>query len=260
MAQGSLKLQVTDLVERGIDGTLRIDFQPTRGSTGGTGMRASFPLQGHTQLVVEDVQCRGGPGTVYKVRISTRNFRSYAFFQVIQENRLNAPSDSHVWLMVNAKRVKDIAAPSFSKLRKPLNLLLSNAKMQAPKKEDRDLQGLQGMALYQALGPLRKACLLNIFTKASHVSSARCFRFLRQPFVFRQDRCFCAVDSNMPEHLRKSARFTSAQNLLHKPLSGYRLEDSFKSQDAHANLQVTFMLLTDPVERAMDPRYRFVFG
>ena len=109
----------------------------------------------------------------------------------------------------------------------------------------------------------------------------------------------------MPEALRKSDRFKSAPKALHKPLNGFQLEDSFKSRDDHANLQVTFMrhkqsgelaadvdidessgvqhglevirnavtqgrtnpclirelmLLFDPVERVLDPGYRFVFG
>jgi hypothetical protein len=106
-------------------------------------------------------------------------------------------------------------------------------------------------------------------------------------------------------NVRRSDKFKSAPATLHAPLSGYQLEDSFKSRDAHANLQVTFMrhkqsgelaadvdideaagiehgrevirnaitggrtnpylvrellLLFDPVEKVLDPGYRFVFG
>jgi hypothetical protein len=45
----------------------------------------------------------------------------------------------------------------------------------------------------------------------------------------------------MPEFLRKSENFKSAPNVLHEPLQGFVLKDSFKSRDAHANLQVTFV-------------------
>jgi len=267
-------------------------------------MEANISLAGERDFLIEDIQCRGGPGTLYIVLITTKDCRSFAFFQLIVEQKANTPSESHIRLMVKPKRVKDIEAPAFSALKTSLRRFLDSANMQAPKQEDRDLLGLQGAALYGALGPLQRACLLNIFTKASHVSSDRCFRFLGSPAVLRQDRCLCSVDASMPEFLRKSERFKSAPNTLHKPLSGFRLEDSFKSRGAHANLQVTFMrhkqtgklaadvdiyesrgiehgfevmrnaitggrtnpylirelmLLSDPIEKVLNPRYRFLF-
>ncbi|MPY86819.1 MAG: hypothetical protein GEU99_02760 [Luteitalea sp.] len=241
MATGSLKLRITDLLDRPIEGRLQIDFQPERQSPGGTRMAVTFSLTGETTIVVNGLQCRGGPGTLYAVRITSKNFRPYAFFQLIAEQRHNTASDGTVRLMTNPKRVKDIEAPSFSRLRSAVRRVLDAADMQATKTEDRDLSELRAGALYGALGPLRKASLLNIFTKASHVSSDRCARFLSSLTVLRQDRCFCAVDATMPEFLRRSAKFRSARSTLHQPLSGFVLEDSFKSADAHANLQVTFM-------------------
>ncbi len=208
-------------------------------------------------------------------------------------------------LLVNPKRVKDIAAPEFTALPAANRTFLDSADMAAPDAADRDLLGLTGPALYNALGPLRKACLLNIFAKAKHGSSARCFRFLQSLMVLRQDRCFCTVDPAMPEFLRKSEMFKSAPQHLHQPLKDFVLEDSFKSNDAHANIQVTFMrhkssgmlaadvdldeasgiehgfevirnavsqgrtnpylirelmLASEPVEKVLDPGYRFVFA
>ena len=304
MATGSLRFQITDLVGEPIEGKLNVDFTPAENSPGGTMMEAVFPPTSETRFIVEDLRCRGGPGTLYITRITTRNFRTYAFFQLILEQKINTPSESHIRLMAKPKRVKDIVAPTFPALAASLRRFLDTADMQAPKPEDRDLLGLQGAALYGALGPLRKACLLNVFTKAGHASSDGCFRFLRSLSVLRQDRCYCSADPNMPEFLRRSAKFKSAPNTLHEPLSGFQLEDSFKSRDAHANLQVTFMrhnqtgeltadvdidessgiehgfevirnaitggrtnpylvrelmLLFDPVEKVLDPGYRFVF-
>jgi len=224
---------------------------------------------------------------------------------MIFEEKINTPSESHFRLMVKPKRVKEIDAPAFPALDTSLRDVLNSANMRTVEPEDRDLLGLQGATLYGALGPLRKACLLNIFAKAKHASSDGCFRFLRSLAVLRQDRCFCLVDPDMPQSLRESERFKSAPKTLHEPLSGFRLEDSFKSKDSHANLQVTFMrhkqngslaadvdmdessgiehgfevirnattggrtnpclirelmLLFDPVERVLDPGYRFVFS
>lgn len=305
MAIGSLRLLVTDVLEEAIDGKFTIKFEPAANSPGGTVMGVNFAVPGETEFIVENIQCRGGPGTLYRVVITTRNFRTYSFFQLIREERINNPSESPVRLMVKPKRVNDITAPAFSALDPALCTFLNTANMQDPKVEDRDLVGLQGEVLYDALGPLRKACLLNLFTKASHASSDGCFSFLGPPAVLRQDRCFCSVDPTMPEFLRQSSKFKSAPNTLHQPLSNFRLEDSFKTLDAHANLQVTFMrhkqtgvlsadvdidessgiehgfevirnaitdgrtnpymirelmLLSNPVEKVLNPGYRFVFS
>ena len=47
---------------------------------------------------------------------------------------------------------------------------------------------------------------------------------------------------DFPEILRQSSLFKTAPDALHKPLPGFEMTgDSFKSRDAHANLQVTFM-------------------
>lgn len=252
MATGSLRLRVTDLLDEPIEGGLDIDFEPASNSPGGATMEVSFPLAGETDFIVEDVRCRAGPGTLYRVRIATKNFRPYAFFQFVREQRANTPSESHIRLMAKPKRVRDIEAPDFPDVEPSLGRFLDAADMRAPRQEDRDLAGLKGAALYGALGPLRKACLLNIYTKASHATSGRCFRFLRSPAVLRQDRCLCSADPCMPEFLRKSEKFKSAPNTLHEPLSGYRLEDSFKSRDARANLQVTFMRHKQTGEVAAD--------
>jgi hypothetical protein len=305
MPTGALRMHITDLLDAPVEGQLDIGFEPHESSPGGRAAEVSFSLSVETDFIVEELQCRGGPGSQYIVRIDSRNFRSYAFFQMIFEEKINTPSEPNFRLMVNPKRVKEIKAPAFPSLDISLRDFLNAADMRTVKPEDGDLLNLEGATLYDALGPLRKACLLNIFTKAAHASSDSCFRFLRSPLVLRQDRCFCLVDPDMPQLLRESERFKSAPNTLHDPLSGFRLEDSFKSKDAHANLQVTFMrhgrsgelaadvdldessgiehgfevirnattggrtnpyvirefmLLFDPVEKVLNPGYRFVFG
>jgi len=305
MAAGSLRLAIMDFLATPIDGQLKITFEPAASSPGGTVMEVNFPTAEETDFIVEKLQCRGGPGTLYRVAISTKNFRIYSFFQLILAERINSPSESPVRLMAKPKRVKDIAAPVFSALDPSLRAFLNAARIQAPEKEDRDLMGLRGKALYDSLGPLRKASLLNLFTKARHTSSDSCFGFLDTLAVLRQDRCFCSVNSNMQESLRLSGKFRSAPNKLHEPLANHQLEESFKTRDDHANLQVTFMrhkqtgvlsadvdidesngiehgfevirnaitdgrtnpyvirelmLQSQPVEKVLDPGYRFVFS
>lgn len=204
-------------------------------------MSAKFTGAGDTDFKVEGVPCRGGPGTLYRVDLETANFRRFAFFQTMNADRANTPPEAHFRLAADPKRIRDIDAPAFSRLPAALQECLDTAEMIAPAEEDRDLRGLRGASLYDALGPLRKACLLNIFKKASHGSADRSIRFLRQLMVLRQDRFFCMVDAAMPDFLRKSDVFKSAPNTLHQPLSGFERSESFKSKDAHANIQVTLM-------------------
>ena len=115
--------------------------------------------------------------------------------------------------------------------------------MVGEKKEDKDLVGLQGASLYSRLGPLRQACVLNIFKKAGHPSSARCLKDFQELLVCRQDRFFAFVRPQLPARLVRSSEFKSAPKILHKPLKKFRMSSngSFKSRDPHANLQVTFM-------------------
>ena len=87
MATRALKLHVTEILNLPIEQQLDIDFQPASNSPGGTAMEAKFPLAGETDFMVEGIQCREGPGTLYTVRIRTRNFPSYAFVQLILEQK-----------------------------------------------------------------------------------------------------------------------------------------------------------------------------
>lgn len=139
--------------------------------------------------------------------------------------------------------MRSIEAPSFDALSTAVRALLDNASMQVVKPDDSDLAGVSGAGLYQKLGALRKACLLNIAKKASHgPTTDDCLRFVDGLLLCRQQRIFARVKPTMPEHLRRSQRFKSAPGALREPLPGFQLvEGSFKSRDAHANLQVTFM-------------------
>lgn len=243
MAKGSLLLQVTDLRGHPIRGPVDVDLKRVEGEpgTGGESMELSVNMGSATDLTITSITCRGGPGTIYKLSIRTPHYRNYAFFQLIQENRVNAAADD-VEFFVKPGDVSDIRAPKFDDLPARLRAALTNAEMQVVKPEDGDLAGASGASLYQKLGPLRKACLLNIAKKASHPSGAHCFSRIGGLLLSRQDRIFAFVDASLPAELTASPVFTSADSSLHKPLPGFQLTgQSFKSRDAHANLQVTLM-------------------
>lgn len=204
-------------------------------------MRASVKMGDSTDLVLSKIECVGGPGTRYMITVRSKNYCPYSFFQMVSADRV-IPGSDVVDLWVDPSRVKGIAGPKFADLDAKQQRLLDTARMFSLRPEDQDLAGKSGAKLYAALGPMRQAAFLNICKKASHRgTTANCGRFLRSLMLCRQDRFFVMVEPAMQDFLRQSELFKSAPNTLHEPLPDFQLEESFKSRDAHGNLQVTFM-------------------
>lgn len=240
MAKGSLTIEVTDARGRALSGRLHIELDPHAQSIGGEAMEVSFTVSGHQRFEISNIACHDGPGTLYAFRLNADGYQPYAFFQLMKSGK-NVPSEARVRLMANPKKVGSITAPVFADLPATFRRALAAAVMVELAAEDRDLVGLSGEALYDAIGPMRKASLLNLVAKGLHGSSDRIASFVRAPAVLRQDRCFAEVDPALHEKLARSAAYKSAPGALHTPPRGFQLTNSFKSRDAHANLQVTFM-------------------
>jgi len=255
MPKGNLRVQISLLTGEPVRGRVEVDMKPLSGEpgTGGEAMELSVALGSDIDLNITGITCRGGPGTLYRITASAPHYRDYSFFQSIQENVVNTASDD-VEFWVKPGDVRDIRAPGFEDLPERLQTILTGADIHAVKPEDQDLVGAAGASLYRKLGPLRKACLLNIARKASHPSAENCFPSFGALLLCRQDRFFATVvDPSLPERLRNSLIYKSAPEILHEPLPGFDLaEGSFKSRDAHANLQVTFMRKRETGELAAD--------
>ena len=243
MPKGNLVVRLMDLAGEPARGRVHIDLRRVEGEPGAGGESMEVSVGGPvSQLTITGITCRSGPGTLYRLRATTDHFRPYSFFQQISEDRNNTASDD-VEFWIRPGDVSGIRAAPFDGLPAHVRSILENASMQAIKTEDEDLVGASGSKLYERLGSMRKACLLNIVKKASDAATAaNCLDFIDALLLCRQDRFFARVDSAFPEHLRRSAQYKSAEDALHEPLPGFELaEGSFKSRDAHANLQVTFM-------------------
>lgn len=254
MPTGSLLVQITVMTGEPVPDRVEIEMQRVSGEpgTGGEAMELSVKMGSDTDLTITGITCRGGPGTMYRITASAPHYRDYSFFQLIQENVVNTASDD-VEFWVKPGDVSEIRAPSFDDLPPSLRPILADAEMRAVEPDDHALLGASGASLYQKLGPLRKACLLNIAKKASHATADKCFPFVGALLMCRQDRFFAKVDSSLPARLRSSPLYKSAPATLHEPLPGFRLaEGSFKTRDAHANLQVTFMRHTQTGDLAAD--------
>ncbi|WP_239491447.1 hypothetical protein [Luteitalea sp. TBR-22] len=238
-----MTVQLTDVTGQPIPGRIDLDFARVTGDAGVGGVAADVNSTGSvTELTVHGLECRGGPGTLYRVSASTDHYRTYSFFQLIREDRVTTASDD-VEFWVKPGDVKGITSPAFGRLPAEARRLLTDATMVRERNEDADLVGLSGEALYDAMGPLRQACFLNIVTKAAHAATTGAIiEEFERLLVCRQDRFFATVKKGLPNRVRKSVLYKSAPDDLHPPLNGYvkSAEGSFKSQDAHANIQVTF--------------------
>ena len=243
MATGKLHIQFTDLRGTALNAKVELDFQRMSGDlgVGGEGLEARIPMGSSTDAIISKVSCRGGPGTMYRLSATAPHYRDYSFFQLIMEDTVNPASDD-VEFWVKPGDVKDIRVPDFSDLPVTVQSILNNAQTTTEKPEDRDLVGLSGKNLYENLGPLRKACLLNIVKKASHRSTDSCLPHIQGLLLARQDRFFAFVDAGLEDSVNLSTTFKSAGNSLHTPPAGFSMRRSFKSRDAHANIQLTFMM------------------
>ena len=242
MPVGRLDLQLTDLTGHAVK-KVRVELDRLAGDAGTGGENVDVSLATPDKdLEITHIPCRGGIGTRYRVTASAPHYRPYAFFQLIQEDRLNPASDD-VEFWVKPGDVTDIDAPDFPDLSASAQRMLDEATMLAPGPGDRDLVGKTGADLYDALGALRKACLLNLLAKVAHKpTTGGISSMIRGLLLIRQDRCFARVDPELLTKVKDDARFKSVNGSLHAPLDGYVMSDvSFKSRDAHANLQITFM-------------------
>jgi hypothetical protein len=243
MPKGKLHLHLTDLRGEALNEKVELDFTRMSGElgVGGESMEVSLKMGSETDAIISGLPCRGGLGTMYRVLASTAHYRVYSYFQRIVENTVNGGTDD-VEFWVKPGEVSEIDAPVFEELPDRIQQILNAAQMKVDKLEDRDLLGLSGRALYENLGPLRKACLLNIAKKASHETADNCLLAIEDLLICRQDRFFAFVSSALVTQLNDSPRFKSAGSGLHPPLEGFSLGPSFKSRDAHANIQLTFMV------------------
>ena len=245
MAKGNLVVRLSDMTGELVKGRVEIELRRVPGANGAGGENMEVTVNGPVgTLTITGIPCQPGPGTLYEVRASTPNHRRYAFYQLIRENRDNTASDD-VEFWVKPGDVAGIQAPAFADLPARVRAMCDQATMIVDKPEDKDLEGVSGSALYQAMSPLRKACLLNIAAKARDPATAgNCLTELRGLLISRQDRLFARVAPGLVDLVQQGAMFKSAPGTLHEPPPGFAMSvhGSYKSRDAHANLQVTFMM------------------
>lgn len=236
---GRFAFDLTDLLDEVIAAPVRVDLTPVDTTYGQT-MRVVVAA-GTRRVSVAGLACHPNSFVRYRVDLWTKNFKHYSTLQTIVAGH-NPAGEGHIRLAANPSRVSDIVAPGFTHVPSGFRRAMAQADMWRMAEIDEDLVGKSGPVLYDALGPLRKACILNLAWKAGHSTSARISRYVRALHVLRQDRCFATVDPAIHAAMCHDERFVPVDGSLHATPPGYRRHSSFKTLDSHANLQVTLMV------------------
>lgn len=190
--------------------------------------QARIPLAGQKNVSISLADC---PSDVYRIELTATNYRMIQFFLRLQEG--GTITRDPVVFPVDPDYVTDIDAPSFASLDQGVQDLL-NASTWNKKK---------GSALYSALPPLLKACLLNLFVKAEATElgdGTHPFQHLNEITEFDQDRLFAKTTAALFEETAASGKFGRVPFSLHSAPPPYQVFDSFKTKDPHGNLQLTF--------------------
>ncbi len=209
-------------------------FTPLAGGVGGIRLRAKAKLNAsEPRCKITNIPCLD-TGTPYRVEIWSGKYQTEAFAQMMVPR--DQTSEVRI-LMVNPATVKGIVKPAYDGLPASFRTALDGA--------DIPQQGTKkGAELYAALGDKDCACVLNVFRKAAFGTSTDVLSFVTGIRRLETDRVFVLMNPGIRNVMATGvipANYVAANNSLHDPMPGYRMVDSYKSADAHANLQVTFM-------------------
>ena len=187
-------------------------------------------------------------GGRYQVQVfSTRYRPENRFMRIHEDEKLE-----HTFVLVpDPGRVLRVEFPSFADLGDDLKQVLKNSTVEG--NEDKN-----GKALFEALKDLRAAGLLNLYAKMKATEfdgGIDAFSFVTSLRRVRGERFFADVKKDFRDAIKNSLLtdlFDEVSGSLHKPPPGFVLDGSFKTQDGHGNLQVTFFRKADALEFIAD--------
>jgi hypothetical protein len=115
-----------------------------------------------------------------------------------------------------------------------------------------------GASTYSALDELRKAGLLNLYTKMKATrfpGGSDTFSYVTNITRLRGDRFFARVAKELRDEVKNSLAsgvFHEVSGKLHTPPPGFVSADSFKTVERYGNLQITFFCKPDTLEFLAD--------
>jgi len=195
-------------------------------------------IDGSKRIIISGL--RGAPQGLYRLEVD-----SPAYLPVSQFVNLNASgvTDETVTCPIDAKKVVNVRFPKYEAL--DFQPLLENTEALL------GFEGAKGKALYDKLDNIRKAGLLNIAAKArvTPLSNGRSvLEYVQTLHELRGDRFFASVPKELREETKNSVAadlFHVADQSLHHPpdgFPGFTDAGSFKTNDRHGNLQLSFFM------------------
>lgn len=175
------------------------------------------------------------PGVLYKIRVFPGKHRPVAHFLRIDGSGKAALD---LVLPIHPDRVTGVTFPDFDTLDDGLKTALGRNGGGSHEDEAR--------SLYDRLGDLEKAGLLNVWTKMGHTALAEgnpTSHYVDNVYQVRGDRFFADVALSFRDLVKTATRtgaFQSVDGGLHTPPEGYVEAGSYKSRDGYGNLQLTF--------------------
>lgn len=199
------------------------------------------------RLIIDGLDSSNGGR--YQVQVFPTRYRPESLFLRVREDEKLA----HTFVMVpDPNRVLRVDFPGYADLGDDLKQVLENST------EVEGNEGKKGEVLYDALKDLRAAGLLNLYSKMKATrfdDGLDSFSFVTTLRRVRGERFFAVVKKEFRDAVKNSLLshlFEEVSGALHTPPPGYVLDDSFKTLDAHGNLQVTFFRKEDAIEFIAD--------
>jgi hypothetical protein len=181
------------------------------------------------------VEFKINPGQPYALRVFPARHRPVSRFVF---SAGGAGQDVTLFAPIHPDRVLAVEFPDYADLPIELKNVLKRATIEGiPEK---------GKQLYDLLEKEPKAGLLNLFTKMVHTplpAIGSAWSFVGTLYRLRPDRIFFDALSGYRDALKAAVvakSFKDADDSLHTPPENFERAGSFKSEDSHGNLQVSF--------------------
>jgi hypothetical protein len=186
---------------------------------------------------------RGNPQGLYRLEIDPPAYLPVSQFVNMEASGF---TDRTVTFPIDPKKVVGVKFPNLKDL--DFKDILNNSSNVL------GFEGLSGEDLYKRLDNIRKAGLFNIAAKAraTPLSNGRnVLSYIKVLHELRGDRFFATVPKELREETKNSVSadlFHKADGSLHHPpaaFPGFTDAESFKTNDSHGNLQLSFFMKGD---------------
>ena len=234
--KGKLRLSLVDVLGKNIGGRVNVRLRHQVLSD----LQVANNLDASKRNIIGNLS--GAPQGLYRIDIDPSAYLPTSRFVMIKASGI---TDVEITCAIDPAKVLSVKAPDFADLPESTRKLL--------KRSDSVLsfEGKSGKLLYDALGDLGRANILNLTSKcaATPLSNGETvLPFIEKIVEIRGDRFFAVVPKALRQETKNSVvagLFDPAPDTLHTPPQGFTRAGSFKTQDKFGNLQLTYFLNGD---------------